>query len=73
MCTCVRPSAEQRDYKGKLDTVPDKELIVQCVKQTRIRQEQLNMKSTWMLRYFLEYLGRKDPWTWWEDDPWSVL
>jgi hypothetical protein len=37
---CVQVSgliAEQRDYKGKLDTVPDKKLIVWHVIQTRIR------------------------------------
>lgn len=37
MCACDRPSAEQKDYKGKSDIVPDKVLIAQCVKQTRIR------------------------------------
>lgn len=48
MCACVRLSAEQRDYKGKSDTVPDKELIGEYVKRTRIRRGHFNMKSTWI-------------------------
>lgn len=46
-CSCVYVSGPLLS-RGESDTVPDRELTVQCVEQRSIRCEQLSMKSAWM-------------------------